>query len=353
MAGKDGTMRDPVDLLRRLGEAPASFDFHAALRLVECAHPDLPRIGTAPRPRQEALRFGQAPSLAFEGAALARLERSDGADAVEENAAPLLLVNLFGLLGANGPMPVHITEYVRDRLRNGGDPTLARFLDMFHHRLISLFYRAWASAQPAVDHDRPGADRFSTYVGALFGTGMPSLRGRDAVPDAAKLHYAGRLAPHAASADGLEAILSDDLGAPVRVQQFVGHWMRLPPDGVWRLGGTPGAIGQLGQTAVLGRQVWNAQHKFRLVIGPLDAAQLADLLPGGAGMRRLAAWVAQYAGLALDWDVNLIVRKEARPGLTLGAGARLGWTSWIGAQPPARDDRQLRFAPRRAAGAGH
>jgi type VI secretion system protein ImpH len=349
MAGKDGTMRDPVDLLRRLAEAPASFDFHAALRLVECAHPDLPRIGTAPRPRQEALRFGQAPSLSFESASLARLERRDGTD----GAAPLLMVNLFGLLGANGPMPVHITEYVRDRLRNSADPTLARFLDMFQHRMISLFYRAWASAQPAVDHDRPGADRFSTYVGALFGIGMPSLRARDAVPDAAKLHYAGRLAPHAASADGLQAILSDDLGVPVRVQQFVGHWMRLPPDGVWRLGGSPGAIGQLGQSTVLGRQVWNAQHKFRLVIGPVDAVQLADLLPGRAGMRRLAAWVAQYAGLALDWDVNLIVRKDARPGLRLGAGARLGWTSWIGAQAPAQDDRQLRFAPRRAAGADH
>lgn len=342
-------MRDPVDLLGRLEDAPASFDFHAALRLVECAHPDLPRIGTARRPRQEALRFGQAPSLSFEGASLARLER--GGDGAPDEDAPLLLVNLFGLLGANGPMPVHVTEYVRDRLRNGGDPTLARFLDVFHHRMISLFYRAWASAQPAVDHDRPGADRFSTYVGALFGIGMPSLRERDAVPDAAKLHYAGRLAPHTASADGLAAILSDDLGVPVRVQQFVGHWMRLPQDGVWRLG--EGAMGQLGQSTVLGRQVWNAQHKFRLLVGPVDAARLPDLLPDGAGTRRLAAWVAQYAGLALDWDVNLIVRKDARPSLTLGGGGRLGWTSWIGARAPAQDDRQLRFAPRRTVGPGH
>lgn len=341
-------MREPVDLLRRIEEAPAAFDFFAALRLIECAHPALPRIGQAGSPADESVRFGQAPSLAFEPAQLARLQRA----ADEGDAAPLLLVNFFGLLGANGPMPVHLTEYVRDRLRNAGDPTLARFLDLFHHRMISLFYRAWASAQPAVDLDRPANDRFATYVGALFGIGMPSLRERDAVPDFVKLHYAGRLAPQVANADGLAAILTDDFGLPVRVQQFVGHWMPLPEDGLSRLGGGP-AAGRLGQTTVLGRRVWNAQHKFRLLIGPVDDAQLAQLLPGGAGMRRLTAWVAQYAGLALDWDVNVIVRKEARPSLRLGAGARLGWTSWVGNREPVQDDRQLRFAPRRLAAAGH
>jgi len=337
-------MRDPVSLLRRLADAPAAFDFHAALRLVDCAHPDLPRIGQARHPREEALRFGQQPSLAFEPAALAGLQAASG------DTAPLLLVHFFGLLGANGPLPVHLTEYVRDRLRNSGDPTLARFLDMFQHRMIGLFHRAWASAQPAVALDRPGADRYAGYVGALVGIGMPSLRGRDAVPDFAKLHYAGRLAPHAASADGLEAVLADDLGVPVRVQQFVGHWMRLPQDGLSRLASGMGA-GRLGQDTVLGRQVWNAQHKFRLLVGPLDRAQLDQLLPGAPGTRRMAAWVAQYAGLALDWDVNLIVRKEARPSLRLGRTARLGWTSWIGNQTPANDDRQLRFAPQRAGAA--
>jgi type VI secretion system protein ImpH len=342
-------MRDPVALLRQLAETPAAFDFYAALRLVECAHPDLPRIGQAARPRGEALRFGQAPSLAFEPAMLAGLAQGNGED---DAAAPRLLVHFFGLLGTNGPMPVHLTEYVRDRLRNESDPTLARFLDMFQHRMISLFYRAWASAQPAIALDRPSMDRFSDYVGALFGIGMPSMRRRDAVPDFAKLHYAGRLAPQVASADGLAAILGDDFGVPVQVQQFVGHWMRLPEDGLSRLCSGP-AAGQLGQTTVLGRQVWNAQHKFRIVIGPIDEVRLQQLLPGGAGMQRLIAWVAQYAGLALDWDVNLIVHKAERPALRLGRATRLGWTSWVGNAPPAEDDRQLHFAPRRWAAAGH
>jgi type VI secretion system protein ImpH len=353
-------MRDPVELLRRLETEPAAFDFYAALRQLECAYVELPRIGQARRPRDEAVRFGQQPSLAFEPAMLAGLQRdneanNEGSDPTGSDpaaprlgveAAPRLLVNFFGLLGANGPMPVHLTEYIRDRQRNGNDPTLARFLDMFQHRMISLLYRAWSSAQPAVSLDRPGDDRFAAYVGALIGIGMPSLRDRDAVPDFAKLHYAGRLAPHAGGAAGLEAILGDFFQVPVEVRQFVGHWMRLPADGMFRLRSGP-AAGTLGHDSVIGKQVWNAQHKFRLLIGPLDMEQARQLMPDAPGMRRLTAWVRQYVGLTQDWDVRLIIKKQSLPGLKLGKTAQLGWTSWLSSKTPEHDDRQLRLTPPR------
>ena len=334
-------MRDPVTLLRRLAAAPASFDFYAAMRQIECAHPALPRIGQAMRAQDEALRFGQQPSLAFEPAMLAALQHDGGAGPAR------LLVNFFGLLGANGPLPVHLGEYVRDRLRNVNDPTLARFLDVFHHRMISLLYRAWASAQPALSLDRGGADRFAAYVGALIGIGMPALRARDSVPDFAKLHYAGRLAPHSRNSAGLAAVLTDFFKVPVHVEQFVGHWMTLPADGRCRLrSGTEAE--SLGLSTVLGNKVWNAQHKFRLVLGPLDLAQASAMLPGTPGLLRLVDWVRNYAGLSLDWDVRLVVKKAQLPGLRLGNKVQLGWTSWLSSGAPAQDDRQLCFAPRAA-----
>ena len=46
---------------------------------------------------------------------------------------------IFGLLGPNGPLPLHLTEYVRERLRHHADPTFARFLDLFHHRFALFF----------------------------------------------------------------------------------------------------------------------------------------------------------------------------------------------------------------------
>jgi type VI secretion system protein ImpH len=334
-------MRDPVTLLQRLERHPAAFDFYAALRQLECTHVDAPRIGHATRPSDEALRFGQKPSLAFEPAMLASLRPGD------EQRAPLLLLNFFGVLGANGPLPLHLTEYIRDRQRNMDDPTLARFCDMFHHRVISLFYRAWASAQPAVSLDRPEQDRFSVYVASLIGLGMPSLQGRDAAPDIAKQHYAGRLAPHARNAEGLAALLSDFFQVRVLVQTFVGHWMALPADGLCALRSGPDAE-RLGVGTVIGKKVWNAQHKFRLLIGPLDMDQARRLLPGQDGLQRLTAWVRQYCGLALDWDVNLIINKQQLPGTRLGQGSFLGWSSWLSSAPPADDDRQLVIKPHNA-----
>ncbi|CDG85977.1 type VI secretion system baseplate subunit TssG [Janthinobacterium agaricidamnosum] len=335
-------MRDPVALLDSLEATPAAYDFYVALRLLECAHPELPRIGEALRPQHEPVRFGQQPSLAFEGAMLAGLRRAADTDA--DGRAPRLLVNFFGLLGANGVLPLHLTEYVRDRQRNAGDSTIAHFLDLFQHRMISLFYRGWANAQPALSLDRPGDDRFSARLGALIGIGMASLRERDTVPDFAKLHYAGRMAPHPRNADGLAAILGDFFKLPVRLEQFVGHWMRLPPDGLCRLRSGPQAQ-VLGQGTLLGTKVWNRQHKFRIVFGPLTLEQAHQMLPGGANMQRLIDWVRNYCGLALDWDVRLVMQREQVPGLRLGRASRLGWTSWVSSAAPAQDDEQLCFTP--------
>lgn len=328
-------MRDPLSLLSALEAHPARFDFHGALRQLECAFAHLPRIGQAARPADEAVRFGQQPSLAFEPAMI---------NSLIPGATPKLLLNFFGLLGANGPLPIHLSEYIRDRQRNLNDPTLAAFCDVFHHRMISLFYRAWASAQPAVSLDRPQADRFAHYLGSLIGIGMPSMLGRDTVPDVAKLHFAGRLGPQTRNAGGLAALLSDYLQVPVQVEQFVGHWMTLPADGLCALRSGPDAP-VLGQTTVMGKKVWNTQHKFRLLIGPLDLEQTRRLLPGGDSLERVQDWVRQYVGLAMDWDVNLIVKKEQLPGLRLGS-APLGWTSWLSSKAPLADDRQLLINPR-------
>lgn len=252
-------MQDPVrttqDRLARLvaleGDASA-FDFFAALRLLECAYPERPRIGRSLTPRDDAVRFGQRATLAFAPAMLGSLQPA------AHGAAACLDVNFFGLMGANGPLPQHLTDYVRDRQRNAGDATLARFLDVFHHRMIALFYRAWASAQPTVSLDRPHADRFADYLASLIGLGMPSLRQRDAVADGAKLHYAGQLAAHNRHADGLARVLGDYFKVPVAIEQFVGHWMRMADDGGRRLCSDVHARGDcavLGGSTVLGTRV--------------------------------------------------------------------------------------------------
>jgi type VI secretion system protein ImpH len=329
-------MRDPVALDGELERRAARMDFFQVLRLIENAHPALPRIGTSLSPRDDAVRFGQDPSLSFHPTALGQYLRA-GPD-----TRARLAVNFFGLLGANGPLPTHLTEYVRDRLRHGGDPTLLAFLDVFHHRMLSLFYRARASAEPTVSLDRADGDRFSVFVGSLFGIGTPALRERDAIGDFAKLHFAGLLANRARPASGLAGILREYFGLPLRIEQFAGHWMALPDEVQSRIGWS-GDGNRLGSSMVLGRKVWDCQNRFRIVVGPVGYDDYRRFMPGGDSLKRLLAWVRTYCGLALDWEVRLILKKEERPPLRLGGATRIGWSTWLASGAAQRDPDGMRI----------
>lgn len=345
-------MRDPVETELELERNAARMDFFQALRLIENAHPELPRIGASLRPRDDAVRFGQNASLTFHAAALEQFQRVGSGHGAPQRRARLA-VNFFGLLGANGALPIHITEYVRDRLRNGGDGTMMAFLDVFHHRMLSLFYRAKAQAEPAISLDREDSDRYAEFVGSLFGIGAPALRQRDEIGDFAKLHFAGLLANNARPASGLVSILREYFRLPVQVEQFVGHWMRLPLEIQSRLGRQEDG-NRLGISTVLGSKVWDSQNKFRIVIGPMGYADYERMLPGGDSMKRLLAWVRNYAGTALDWDVRLILKKEETPacrlGVVKGSGLRLGWSTWPAGAAPTRNPDQLLINPSAHAG---
>jgi type VI secretion system protein ImpH len=309
-------MRNPVELDALLEGQTARMDFFQVLRLIENAHPQLPRIGSSLRPRDDAVRFGQDPGLIFHASMLGRYTRASA------DGRARLAVNFFGLLGANGPLPLHLTEYVRDRLRHGGDATLLAFLDVFHHRMLSLFYRARASAEPAISLDRADGDRFSMFVGSMFGIGAPALRERDDIGDFAKLHFAGLLANKARPASGLVSILRAYFRLPLHVEQFVGHWMRLPPEIQSRIG-RAGDGNRLGASLLLG---YDDYRRF---------------MPGGDSLKRLLAWVRNYVGLTLDWDVRLILKKEERPPLRLGGTTRVGWSTWLASVPARRDPDQM------------
>ncbi|MDQ6628445.1 MAG: type VI secretion system baseplate subunit TssG [Pseudomonadota bacterium] len=331
-------------LFEALGAAPREHDFFAILRHIEALRPDQPRIGFALRPSQEAVRLGQVPELAFAPAALESFDMA-------ARPAPRLGVRFFGLLGPQGPMPLHFTEYVRERLRFRGDATLARFLDIFHHRLLALFYRAWAQAQPTVHHDRPGDDRFAAWLGAGFGSEGGGDTPRS-LPANARLFQAGLLGARSRHPEGLSKLLGQYFRVPVRIEQHVAQWLMLSSDDRSGLGfsrsrpeRTGAEMPQLGVSATSGSKWRDRQYKFRIGIGPLTLKQYVDFLPGTRTWLRLREWVQQYAGLDLRWDVELTLAADHVPEPRLGPAARLGISTWIGRQSPARDRHDLRLRP--------
>ena len=311
--------------LQLLSAEPYRFDFYQTLRLIESAHPQFPRLGEALRPTEEPIRLVQPAELTFAPAAIHALD-------LNAEGPPRLSQRIFGLLGPNGPLPLHMTELARERNLYHADPGLQRFIDLLSHRFTLFFYRAWAQAQPSLSLDRPDDQQFARRLGALSGIGSEALMQRDAAGDNAKLHFTGRLSRQTRDADGLLAWVRSEFNAQVKIEQWCGHWMPLSRDERTSIRsiGTPGMGQQLGQGAVLGASVWDVQHKFRIVIGPLSESHYQAFLPGGPDLARLQAMVRQWTGLEFAWDLKLILLKSEVPRLKLGRSGELGRNCWLG-----------------------
>jgi type VI secretion system protein ImpH len=323
-------------VIRTLTNTPYCFDFFQAVRWLENRCADLPRVGESHRPQEDVVRFHQHVTLGFPPSTLHSCQEKSGT----EETPPDLHVNFLGLLGPGGPMPLSITEYVHNRLQNHNDTTLAAFLDIFNHRMISLFYRAWARCQQTVSHDRRTNDWYADYVGSLAGIGDRSFHSRDALPDEIRLYYSGRLSCQTRNAEGLQAILEDFFGLPVVIEEFIGQWINLSSQDRSRLGGS--AVNScLGVTSIVGSRFWECQHKFRIRIGPMRYAQYEALLPGGKGLEQLGAWVRLYVGDELGWETQLVLDRHEVPDTSLGRSGRLGWSCWLKARHQGKDPDDL------------
>lgn len=324
---------------------PWAYDYFAVMRRLESIAKTTPRWGRALLPSAEPVRVGQEPSLSFAPASFSRFERAT------EASPPRLRQHFFGYIGPNGPLPVHLSDFIRERSLNHGDPTWLAFLDSFSHRFSLHFYRAWAQARPAVALDRPGEDRFRLQVGALVGIGTPGRIGRDEIHDDARLHFSGWLARRVHNVEGVASVLCSYFGVPVTLERWVGHWMRVPTDEVTRLGQGESSRA-MGMGAMLGTRAWDRQHRVRLHLGPLTLDQYRMFLPIGPARPVLQRWMQQLLGDELEWDAELVLEKAQVPPTRLGQregnAPRLGWASWLGTTPRARDAADVRIARRSA-----
>lgn len=333
MAGEDGAQARALNeqtqaLFAELSEAPYRFGFYQVVRRLDCLNPELPATGTSFRPSDDVVRFSQDPFVEFAPSTLSEVDTS-------YSPRPRLAQRFIGLFGPDGPLPIHLTEYARDRLRQKRDPTIARFADLFHHRMISLYYRAWASAQPTVNLDDESRDRFTAVVGSLIGVGSPSLRRSEDMHYVSKLSFAGHLGSLPRHPAGLEDLLEGYFEVPVKIEEFVAHWLRIPTQDHLRLGS--GLTGRLGQDTVIGERVWQRQDKFRVCLGPLSLEQYSAFLPNGRSFKALAEAVLNYVGPELLWEMNLILDHDEKPVTCLGKSGALGWTSWLESKAATED----------------
>ncbi|HGE7372367.1 TPA: type VI secretion system baseplate subunit TssG [Klebsiella aerogenes] len=311
---------------REVTAAPWRYDLFHLLRRIDAQGGERYPLGRAPLPKFESLRIGQTPSMGFAPATLASAQKRANS-AVHE-----ISILSFGLFGPNGPLPVHMTEYARERIHHHQDDSLSAFADLFHHRLTLLFYRAWADAQPTVSLDRADNRRFERYLASLIGMGQPGQLEKGDLSPHARFTHSGHLSRHGRDPEGLEKILRNYFKVPVNIISNVPQWMPLTPREQAQLGAGR-RLPRLGVSAFLGVAVRDVQHKFRLEIGPLSAAEYARFLPGENAVNELRDWIRQYLGIEYAWDVRVLIRGDEIPGTVLSGDGKLGYSTWLGHQP--------------------
>jgi len=349
MAGSE--RRPDADLIDRLREEPYRFDFFQAVRLLSRIADDRAQVGLDGPFSREAVRFAQHVSLSFPASAIDSIEgltRPDPASPPASDASPPTLTTTFiGLVGATGVLPTVYTEELVGPLARRRAPAVA-FLDLFHHRIVSLFFRAWEKydlptqwekGKVAGGIDESEGDAFASALSHLIGLGPDPLRGRLAVEDDSLLFYTGLFAQQHRSAVMLERLIVDYFGTPAKVLSFQGRWLQLRPEERTRLG-RAGGFNRLGVDAVAGRRVWDVQSKFRVRVGPLSLRDFHDFLPGGTASARLMDLVRFYDRGEFDFDVQLVLKKEEVPMCRIGSGpgaARLGRSAWLKRREFTRD----------------
>ena len=90
---------------------------------------------------------------------------------------------------------------------------------------------------------------------------------------------------------------------------------------------------QLGVGVVVGDEVWDPQSGIRIRVGPLTLQQYLDFLPNGSGYKPLNALTRFFSNSELNFELQLILKREDVPSCELGAGGeagpRLGWITWM------------------------
>ena len=311
-------------VMEELRDHPGEFEFFQAVRLMLHIFEGREGVGGFASVRGEAVRFGVNSTLSFPPSQIQSIGWED--------EIPFVTVNFMGLTGPMGVLPYVYSELIAARARNR-DRSMAAFFDIFNHRAISLFYRAWEKYRSPVAYERDGEDRLSQYLKALIGIGTHGLQDRMVFQDESLVFYAGLLSLQPRSATALQHILEDYFGIRVEVEQFVGAWQKLDESNQCIFGGADTLSEQLGVAAVVGDEIWDQQSRVRLKLGPLTEEQYLSFLPSGAANRPLRELTRFFCGTQLEVEAQLVLEREAVPSCSLGddglAGPRLGWFTWM------------------------
>lgn len=308
-----------------LFEEGYAFDFYQAVSLLEKLMPDALPIGETSDPAGEAVRFSATVSLSFPETDVARVEAPH-----YENTPAKMLVNFLSLAGALGPLPLPFAERLLQRAVRG-DIAGREFLNIFHHRLISIAYRIRKMHRIGLGVRAPDEDTAAKYLFSFLGLGLPSQKGRLGFPDRALLEHAGNLASETRSMEGLLGMLRRHFGVPCEAMPLSGTFHVIEPSDRTAIGPS-GQNRALGKNAALGGRFWDQESSFELWIGPMKFEEFSRFLPRGDALMPLCEMIRFYVGDRFHFSIVLLLARGEVPPLRIGKKSvgYLGQTAWLG-----------------------
>jgi type VI secretion system protein ImpH len=244
-------------------------------------------------------------------------------------------------------MPLHLTRWVLDRLsqrwyagaeaRQTSDTTFVDFVNILQHRMIALYYRAWADAHPAVQVERGVGGRVRSMLEAMAGIGLPGTQ--NAELDAVKLRQAASLAAQVDGPERLTLFLAEAFKVPVVLKEFVAAWLTIPKVLQTRLAGS---YATLGRGATIGPRSFSRQSRIELRIGALSYKDYKAFLPGGERLKLLKQAVRDLIGETIDVDLRIVLAAKAVPPAKLGT-VQLARTTWLARNPERGDADDMRL----------
>lgn len=311
------------------------FDFVQAVRLIHHFSRTKAPIGELGPLDNEPLRFRHDPSLAFHSSDVTAIEELSGSDGKQRFA---LTATFLGLTGATAPLS---TYYSEELLINDPKGALRAFYDLFHHRLLSLFYRARTKYRFTDSFRSGGRDPFTRRAMSFVGVDADGAVSTIGLPPYTLLSLAPLLTLPSRSARTLRLVLQRLFPTlRVAVESFIPRRVALAENERTRLGRVRT---RLNEDFVIGAGVIDRGGRFRIRIGPVTYEQYEQLIPGGQAFPRLRGVVNQFTRGLLEPELELELDKDSRPGFRLGERrhALLGRNTQL--HKPGAENVRMRF----------
>ena len=325
--------RPAASVRDKLFERPAAFRFFQAVRLLKLLRAGEGTVD-ADDPDDEIVRFRSQVSLSFPPADI-----TDLVDFGTEGRAAVMEVAFMGMAAAEsfGSLPQCYTEKIYEEAKEK-NYALRDFLDLFNHRFVSHFYRAWEKYNVAVSYECGEGSYYERAIFGLIGMGTGGLRNRLALEDRALLSRGGLLKMAPVPASALEGLVESYFRVPVRTEQFLPGWYNIDEGDQNRLGRTNS---RLGDDLFMGESVELCEFRFGLRIGPLDWDRYRDFFPDTEGYAALHSLVKLAVPPETDFQCRMVLQAEDVPDLRLehtpSQACRLGWSTWLHSDEPRND----------------